>query len=196
MSANEIAERLQAHAWLSIPPNAGEGYNNADFSALTLRSAVGFQQRIVCAADQEDLALIILPLERMQSRLETCILVNGVMTVDEEFRTYFPSADVPQGLTANFQPGARVQPIQLAWMGSSLATPSWYPFQTAAIPSGNRQGAIASNMDLFDAIAIQPAATDEEGTLIVAPGDLSIAILKVQKQVGEIPVQAIIQAPA
>lgn len=136
MAANEINERLAAQCWLRVEPTAEAG-TPAKASKLSLRSIVGFEERLLIR-DVFD-GLILIPLEQEYSRAQTSLLVTGPNTVSDDTRESYPGAVA--FLSA-------VEPIHLDWMGADFA--DWAPFSTDLVPDG-------FDLDRFNCIAVNLA---------------------------------------
>lgn len=174
MSANELAEALQAQIWLACPPTNDDN-DVLSVPGIRIRSQNGFQNRIIASEDVTEYPLLILPLERELVRSDTAIVVSRVSTVSDtegaNQGTTYPGITTP---AADYSiPAPLVQAIHLDWMGPDLTAPVWYPFQTAT-PIGS-----TFDRDVYNAIAILLTADDpgEEG-LVAIPGDVIVTIRK------------------
>lgn len=185
MAANELAEALQALAWVKLQGVAP--FLTAD--GIGFRSLCGFKQSILASEDVKNFPLIVLELERTQNRRETCVIATPIVTVNDLQQTlggpnpgylfnYTSTSPAP-----SYPPPPAVQPIHLDWIGDPAA-PAWLPFQTdTPLPGG-------FDPDLFNAIAIQ-MPFDE----IVSAGDVSIAVYRMPPLQGVVPVSFTIAAP-
>ena len=191
MSANEIAERLAASAWVQCGSAGGEAVNALANNQIRFRSNVGFQQRIITTTDANAFPLLILPLDRTLNRNECAVFAcrhgtqgPGATMTDRSVYPFLtePVPDVPQVF---------VQPILLEWLGPDLSAPQFYPFGlvVGVIPTAPPVGA---NLDLFDAVAVLlpvPIAN-------ASSGDFSVLVLKHPPREGDTTIQAVMPVPA
>lgn len=169
MSANEIAERFAAAAWVKCGSEGGEGAGafNPDF--LSLRSAVGFKQRIITTTAANTRPLIVLELDRTLSRRETAVLARRIGTVgyndDPAVRTSYPLLNpLPESVADVF-----VEPCHLDWFGPDLSAPNWMPFGMSG--GGSTLVPPGFNMDRYNALAVLlPSVTNSArvGDFVVA----------------------------
>lgn len=152
MSANEIAERFSAAAWLRCGSQGGEGNNDLDPATLTLRSAVGFQQRIITTTDANTRPLIVLVIDRTLCRAKAAawaVRIGSVGPNDNPLsRESYPSSSTPNDSV----PQVAVQLCHLDWFGPDLTNPTWMPFgmtggDSFTVPDGY-------DLNTFNAVAI------------------------------------------
>lgn len=175
MSANEISERLAAAAWVRIGP--GQGGVPNDSSKLSIRSLVGFQQKLYIPTNLNSAMLtFVMLLDREMSRRETACFVTPVVTVDDQNRTDYPDlADLDVVAGTSIAPF--IHPFHTDWLGKTLDTPgpfTWFPFNLGTqpnVPDG-------FDLDRYNAIAwVLNQATLQAATLTYAV-DLSLLVLK------------------
>lgn len=152
MSSNEIAERFSAACWLRVGSQGGEGNNDFDPSTLKLRSAVGFQQRIITTTNANTQPLIVLPIDRTLCRAKAAAWAVRIASVGPNDNplsreTYPSSSDAPDSV-----PQVAVQLCHLDWFGPDLSNPLWLPF---GLPGGDAF-TVPDGFDLntFNAVAI------------------------------------------
>jgi len=167
VAANEIAERLAAAAWLRFGSEAGEGAAILDPEKISIRSAVGFQQRLIISSDLDNFPCVIIPLDRTLSRKETCVYGQMVSTVDDATRRNYPLVTGPATV---YQPQPLVEPVHLDWIGD-FADPDWLPltYTPGAVPNG-------FDLDQYNAIAVGLVSAGEGGGTLA--GDVTIFVLK------------------
>lgn len=176
MAANELAERLQAMAWVKVQGLLGLLTEDG----LGLRSVCGFEQRLIVSEVPKEFPFLILPLERYHTRAKTVVTVQGLVTVDDATRLNYPGSITP---ATSYQAPPKVQPIDLAWMGD-LTNPDWYPFQsTAALPA-------SFDRNLYNAVAIYLPLTG--GTLA---GDFIVCVHECPPIEGSVTIQKIVPSP-
>lgn len=165
MAANEIKERIAAHAWLRLGPKV------SDISALNnpsigFRSQVGFVERVITTTDADAYPLLILELDRELVRSQNQVLAYLVGTVDDAGRSY------PQPELGDSPRLPNVEAIHTSWIGD-YADPSWLPFTSEPVPDF-----AARNLDKFNAVALLlPAQSQEVGVLAYA-GDVCVLVLQ------------------
>lgn len=166
MSANEIAERIAAHAWVQLGPQAGVNLEYLDANLTGFRSQVGFLEVIIASADLEVYPLLILKLDREMSRKQNQVIAYQVGSVDHLGRSY------PQPPLGNGPQLPSVQAIHMDWVGDPSA-PSWLPFGADVVPDYATR-----DLDRFNAIAIQlQGDTPGEGDFQAYAGDLCVLVL-------------------
>jgi hypothetical protein len=165
MAANEIPERIAAHAWVRLSPSP-ENVDELGAAGVGIRSQVGFSNALLGSSSiDSSYPLLILVLDRELSRKQHHAIAYSVGTVDELGRSY-PA--VTPGSSPNLY---AVQPFLLAWLGNPAA-PSWLPFGPDPVP------APARDLDRFDALAISLVSNDGgEGPDWTSAGDLVALVL-------------------
>lgn len=181
MSANEIAERIAAHAWVSLGPQSGN-VQLLDADLIAFRSQVGFQQAIVTTEDATVYPLLILILDREMSRKQNQILAYPVGSVDDTGRSY------PQPTLGDSPPLPNVQAIHTDWVGD-FTSPSWLPFGTDVVPNFADR-----DLDRFNAVAmLLTGETPGEADFTAFAGDVCVLVLACPIQ--ESPPVALAQIP-
>lgn len=166
MSANEIAERIAAHAWVKLGPKSGSDLPYLDANSMGFRSQVGFIQAMITTEDPTVYPLLILLLDREMSRKQNQILAYSIGSVDDLGRSY------PQPTLGDSPTLPNVQAIHTDWIGD-YAAPSWLPFGTDVVPDyANR------DLDRFNAVAILLAGeTPGEADFQAYSGDITVLVL-------------------
>lgn len=166
MAANEIAERIAAHAWVSLGPKSGTDLPYLDANSIGFRSQVGFNSIIITTEDVTVYPLLVLLLDREMSRKQNHVMAYQVSTVDLLGRSY------PQPTLGDSPHLPNVQPIHTSWVGDFTA-PSWLPFGTDVVPNYADR-----DLDKFNAIAILlPGETPGEADFQAFAGDISVLVL-------------------
>lgn len=160
MAANEIAERIAAHAWLRLGPQVSD-VAALDDSSIGFRSQVGFIERVITTTDAKAYPLLILELDRELVRTENQVLAYTVGSVDALGRSY------PQPELGNAARLPNVEAIHTSWIGN-YAAPSWLPFNGDPVPDY-----AARDLNVFNAIALLLPA----GELAYA-GDVCVLALR------------------
>jgi hypothetical protein len=187
VSANEIAERIAAHAWVRLGPASGEGIGQLNPSDIGFRSQVGFNNTIIGSDDMVNFPLLILTLDRELSRKQNQVIGYSVVTVDAAGRSY-PPVQVGQGVGPVLP---AFEPIHTDWIGDPTA-PSWLPFSATIEPVPNFA---QLDLDRFNAIAVSLAGLETEGGVSAYSGDFCILVLASPIQEAPSTFSAIIPAP-
>lgn len=165
MSANEISERIAAHAWLRLGPKPGN-IVVLESGSVGFRSQVGLIERVRTTTDATTYPLLVLELDRELSRSQNQVLAYLLGSIDAAGRSY------PEPVLGNGPRLPNVQPIHTSWIGNYTA-PSWLPFTGDPVP-----GYAGRNLDLFNAVAILLQADVSEVGSDAYAGDVSVLVLQ------------------
>lgn len=189
MSANEIAERLAAAAWIQCGSAGGEAVNALDPAEVRYRSRVGFTNRIIMTSDVGTLPVLVLPLDRPLNRSECAVFAirHGSVGPGGSSRLNYPLLSGP---LTNYQQCA-VEPCMLSWFGPDLSAPTYMPF---GLPPGPPGVPLGQSLELFDAVAILLPVTEGPDPSALS-GDVSVCVWKHPPLEGATQVSSTLPAP-